>query len=221
MKTNSHWFVIIFSMLIGNSAWAEPQLYETGPSKEVSYVRFINATDKKIVVVTEKKSAKITLNAKAAGRASRFFSVKSGLKVMASIQSGAKKATVSVNGKPWEYITVVILKNRANKLATRQIKESPTDFNAMRSSLAFFNLDESCTVGVMKGGSKQVTILKGVKSFSVKRRLVNPIKLSATVGCKGQNTKVDLAQLEAGGRYSIFLLSAKNPQQAFFVRDTQ
>lgn len=219
MRTNLYRFVIIFFMLIGNSALAEPQLYETGPSEDATYVRFINATDKKIVVVTAKKSAKITLNAQAAGRASQFFSIKSGLKVTANIQSGAKKTAVSVNGKPWEYITVVILKNRANKLTSRQIKESPTDFNAMRSSLAFFNLDESCTVGVMKGGSKQVTILKGVKSFSVKRRLVNPIKLSAAVGCNGQDTKVDLAQLEAGGRYSIFLLSVKKSQQAFFVRD--
>jgi hypothetical protein len=48
---------------------------------------------------------------------------------------------------------------------------------------------------------------------------VNPVKLSATVACGTAASNVDLSQLQAGERYSVFLLNLKNARQAFFARD--
>lgn len=199
-------------------AQAEPQLYETGPSEESSYVRFVNATENTIEIISSNGSAKVELNANTDGRASHFFTVKAASKLTATLQGKGRKGSVEVTGKPWEYITVAIFPDATAKLRTMLVRETPDDFNAMRASVSLFNLDASCTA-TMQGGAKKATILEGVKPFTVQRRLINPVNLSATVGCGGQNTKVDLGQLEAGGRYSVFLSSLKNAHQAWFVHD--
>lgn len=218
MKRTSWRIAGLFFASISASMAAEPQLYETGPSEESSYVRFVNGTDKDIAVVSSKGSAKVELPVKA--RVSRFFSVKAGSKLSATLQSEGRKLTVDVTGKPWEYITVVAQPEGAAQLKTTLIRETPEDFNAMRSSLALFNLDATCSGAAMQGGAKSSTIFDNVKPYSVQRRLINPVKLTATVGCGANSSEVDLSQLQAGERYSVFLLTLKNTRQAFYVRDS-
>lgn len=209
---------ILFAALSG-AVWAEPQLYETGPAEESSYVRFVNATDKELSVLSSTGGAKIALSSKGEGRVSRFYPVKAGTKLSATLQRGDKKDPVDVTGKPWEYITIAVLPGSGAQLETKIIRETPTDFNAMRSSVALFNLDAKCAEALMQGGAKAATILDSVKPFSVARRLVNPVKLTATVACGANTSSIDLAQLQAGERYSVFLLKLKNSQQVFFSRD--
>lgn len=211
------------SLIVGlasTMALAEPELYETGPGEETAYVRFVNATDQAVSISSSKGAAKIALGAKAAERASRFYKVSAGAKLTAMVQSGKQKTSVEVTGKPWEYITIAVLPNGAGQVKTRLVREMPTDFNAMRASLALFNLDPSCANAMMQGGAKKATILSEVAPLTVQRRLVNPIKLAVAVSCgKSPDVLVDLAQLQAGERYSVFLFSLKNIPQAVFAVD--
>lgn len=214
-------FIPAFVLLSGSQlSLAEPQLYETGPSEESSYVRFVNVTDTALVVTSSKGNAKIDLNTKDSGRVSAFFPVKSGAKLNAAIQGKGRRVSVDVVGKPWEYITIAVLPDGASEIKTKLVRETPTDFNAMRASLSLFNLDEKCAAAVMQGGTKNATILDKVEPFSVQRRLINPVKLNVTIACGGQGVDVDLSQLQAGERYSVFLRTIKNNGQAFFVRDS-
>ncbi|HEX5337368.1 MAG TPA: hypothetical protein VFW53_02920, partial [Gallionella sp.] len=93
--------------------------------------------------------------------------------------------------------------------------------NAMRASLALINLDANCAAAGMQGGAKNVSVLSDVKPYTVQRRLVNPVKLSASVTCAGQPsaTAVEVPQMQAGERYSVFLLTLKNTRQAVFAHD--
>lgn len=195
-------------------ALAEPQLYETGPSEESSYVRFVNATDKSVSVVTAK--AKIVLAAKDAARSSRFFPVKAGTKLSATLQASGHKLAVDVTGKAWEYISVIAMQDGTYKT----VRETPDDFNASRASVALFNLDSSCAGATMLGGAKNATVLDGVKPLTVQRRLINPVKLQVSLGCGGPGVSVDMSQLQAGERYSVFFLPQKNAVQTFFVQDS-
>lgn len=212
---------LLFSSLamVAPLSQAETQLYETGPSEETSYVRFVNATDQAVTVV--KGTAKVELSAKADGRVSRFFPVKSGVKLSATIQAGALKTDSQVTGKAWEYITIAVLP-KGKQLETRLVRETPEDFNAMRASLALLNLDTKCANAAMQGGAKSATILENVKPFSVQRRLINPVKLTTTVGCGGSEAALplDLAQLQAGERYSVFVFTLNNSRLTFFARDS-
>ena len=202
------------------SLMAEPQLYETGPSEESSYVRFVNATGNAIEISSSKGSAKVALNTAANERVSHFFTVKAGVQLTASIQGNGRKVQVAVQGKPWEYITVAILPLDTKQFKTATVKETPEDFNAMRSSVALFNLDATCMKAAMHGGAKDASIFEDVRPFTLQRRLINPVKLNATVGCEGSSIAVDMSQLQAGGRYSVFLVAEKNVRKAFFVLDS-
>lgn len=207
----------LFGSMLAN---AEPQLYDTGPTDVMSFVRFLNATDESVSVVSAQGAAKIDLTTQTTGRISGYFAVKSDVTLLATIRGINKKQAVQLTGKPWEYITVAILPNGA-QLKTTLVRESPTDFNAMRTSLALFNLDTQCSCATLLGGTKNTPVLENTPPFEVRRRLVNPIKLAASIRCDAKSTAVpiDFSQLQAGGRYSIFIVTNENIRSAFFVID--
>lgn len=210
-------FGMMLMLLSVATAHAEPELYETGPSEETSYIRFVNALDHDLVVASS--NAKISLNTKGAGRVSRFYRVKAGTKLTATLREGGHQITVDVTGKPWEYITVAALPDGTAGIKAAQVKETPEDFNAMRASLALFNLDPGCKAAEMRGGAKNVSVFDDIQPFAVKRRLINPVKLSANVACGGTETSVDIPQMQAGERYSVFLFATKK-QQAIVATDS-
>lgn len=214
--------LMVASLAASPLVCAENQLYETGPAEDSSYVRFVNATENPLTITSSKKSAKLELNALKDGLATKFFAVKSGTELFATVQGKGGKITVKVVGKAWEYITIAILPDAPAHLKTVLVNETQTDFNAMRASLALLNLDETCGGATMQGGAKHVTILDQVKPYSVQRRLLNPVKLTAALSCadKSGNASVDMPQLQAGERYSVLLLNLKNKRQAFFMSDS-
>jgi hypothetical protein len=200
--------ILLALLAFATSAAAETALYETGPSEESAYVRFVNALKKDMAVVSANGSAKISLNTRGNGRISRFYRVKAGAQLSSTIEAGGHKLPVEVVGKPWEYITVAALPDGSAGIKVMLIRETPDDFNAMRASLALFNLDPGCKKANMRGGAKNVAILSDIEPFAVQRRLVNPVKLSAGIACSGQaDAHVEVPQLQAGERYSAFLFA--------------
>ncbi|MDE2427245.1 MAG: alginate O-acetyltransferase AlgF [Burkholderiales bacterium] len=207
------------AFLCSFAAQADNPLYETGPSQDSSFVRFLNASDNKASVVNG--AAKIALGAQNETRVSRFYPVKAGNKLTASVHVGSASTTVEVVAKPGEFITIAIM-NKGKSLDSMLLRESPTDFNAMRSSVALLNADASCESASLTGGSKNASILEAVKPTTVQRRLVNPVKLTVQTNCSGTaaGKPVDMSQLQAGERYSVILMNGKGGRQAFFVRDS-
>lgn len=201
------------------SAYADNPLYETGPGQDSSFVRFLNASSDKALVVNG--AAKVSLDVKNESRVSRFYPVKAGDKLKASVQVGAAKTNVEVVAKPGEFITVTIL-NKGTALESMLVREAPTDFNAMRSSISLMNVDSSCAAASLTGGAKSATIFEGVKPATTQRRLVNPVALTVQANCgtDAAGAAVDMLQLQAGERYSIIVIPAKKGRQTFFVRDS-
>lgn len=211
--------IFALTMMLSISAWADSPLYETGPSQDSSFVRFINLSEEKANVLNG--SAKVSLNNQGDGRASKFFPVKAGTKLAAQVQAANAKLQVELIAKPGEFLTVA-LTAKGNTLESQILRENPSDFNAMRSSIALHNTDSSCSSASLGGGAKNATIFENVKTGALERRLVNPVKLSAQVSCDGQavGKVLDLGQLQAGERYSIFIQKTKAGRQAFFIKDS-
>ncbi len=201
------------------SALADSPLYETGPSQDSSFVRFVNLAEEKASVVNG--NAKLSLGNAGEARVSRYFPVKAGAKLAANVQAGNAKLNIELIAKPGEFLTVAVTA-KGQQLESQILRESPTDFNAMRSSIALFNTDGSCASASLTGGAKNAAIFETIKIGAIERRLVNPVKLSAQVSCDGQAVAkpLDLGQLQAGERYSIFIQKTKNGRQAFFVKDS-
>ena len=191
---------------------AETALYATGPAQDASYVRFLNATDDAVVVTNG--AAKLNLATTLAGRVSHFFPVKAGAKLGASIQVHGQTYSVSAVAKPSEFMTIVIVPQAAGHWSSEIVREVPSDFNALRASLSLVNLDQKCASAELLGGAKHQSIVSGVGVFAIGRRSINPVNLSVQLTCAGQVQGGDVAvgQLQAGERYSVFLLPLKSPR---------
>ncbi|MDP1976670.1 alginate O-acetyltransferase AlgF [Undibacterium sp.] len=201
------------------AAHADNPLYETGPAQDSSFVRFLNASEDKANVVNG--AAKVALAAQGDGRVSRFYPVKAGAKLAANVQVGNAKSAVEVVAKPGEFVTIAIVSNGAG-IDTVVVKDTPTDFNASKASVALLNLDKSCNAAGLNVAKKNTAIVEAVKPASLQRRLVNPIGLKTQVMCdaKDAGKVVDLGQLQPGERYSVVLMPGKKARQTFFVRDS-
>ncbi|MFZ6778137.1 alginate O-acetyltransferase AlgF [Undibacterium sp. Ji83W] len=213
---------LIFACLTSTltlAAHADNPLYETGPAQDSSFVRFLNASEDKASVVNG--AAKVALAAQGDGRVSRFYPVKAGAKLAANVQVGSAKTAVEVVAKPGEFVTIAIVSNGTG-IATVVVKDSPTDFNASKASVALLNLDSSCSAAGLNVAEKNTAILEAVKPASLQRRLVNPINLKTQAICdtKDAGKIVDLGQLQPGERYSVVLMPGKKARQTFFVRDS-
>ncbi|HCI51728.1 MAG TPA: hypothetical protein DE312_00100 [Gallionella sp.] len=207
----------VFTLLSG-VALAEPQLYETGPSEESSFVRFVNATDADVAIATAKGKEKV-LGTKPDARVTRFFKIKSGAKLSATIQGKAGRVAIEVVGKPWEFITVAVLPSGAKQIKTSLLRETPSEFSGTRVSLALLNLDAKCSSANMNIAEKNAAAIYEVKPLAMQRHLTGSDKQSGAVNCSGSATPVDLSGLESGSRYSLFLLTANNTRQAFVIND--
>jgi hypothetical protein len=206
--------------LAAPAARAEPALYETGPAQDSSFVRFFNATGVTVTVVSASGSASVPLGTQAAARVSRYYPVAAGRKLEATVQIGGAKLPALVVAKPGEYVTVAVVAGASGGYEARLLREAPTDYSAARASISLSNADARCAKASMSGGPKDARIVEQVAPFGIGRRQVNPVKLSVQLHCDGQPAaRVDLSQLEAGERYSVFLMAGDGGRQAFFVRD--
>lgn len=201
------------------TAYADNSLYETGPSQDSSFVRFLNAAGDKVTITNG--ANKLALGAQTDNRVSRFFPVKAGDKLTASAQAGSLKTSVEVVAKPGEFITVVLVP-QGSALDKLIVRESPTDFNANRASISLLNADPACAQAGLNGGAKGASVFENVAPGTTQRRLVNAVKLSVQAQCgkTSAGAAVDMGQLQAGERYSVIVIPAKKAQQVFFVRDS-
>lgn len=147
-------------------------------------------------------------------RVSDFLSVPAGKSVKGRLKLGDKEQALEISVEPGEFATVVGLPDGAQGLRLLTLREQPDDFNALKASLAFYNLDPSCTDAGLQAAGRNVDIFKGVDDGSLQRRSINPLKLSVQLRCEGaaQGEPLDLGELAAGQRYTLFMVpSAQGP----------
>ena len=123
--------------------------------------------------------------------------------------------------RPGELISVVIFSNGSSGLAMQAIAEKPKDFNALKASLAFYNFDPACNGAGLTLAGRDTVIFENGPLRAVQRRAVNPVALSVQPVCGTQRAGavLDLGTLEAGQRYSVFMVGHAQKQRAFWVKD--
>lgn len=190
---------------------AEIPLYPTGPSEDSAFLRFFNAGEAPLELSAANGAS---LRLEGQQRASDFLTVPAGKPIQGSLKQGEAQQTLDVSVAPGEFATVVGLAD-ADGLRLVTLREQPDDFNALKASLAFYSLDASCANAGLQAAGRNVDIFKDVAEGSLQRRSINPLKLSVQLRCAGAavGEPLDLGQLEAGQRYTLFLVpSAQGPQ---------
>ncbi|QHJ01539.1 cell division protein FtsQ [Xylophilus rhododendri] len=200
--------MLILAACAGAGAYAAgPKLYDTGPSQDSAFVRFVNAAPERLEVV----SGQARLPLPADKPVSDYLSVKPNSDIGGNFEGGARRGPVKVRIAPGAFATVVALPGAdAKALNTVVITESPDDFNGLKSAIAFYNFDAGCKAAGLQSAGKAVGIFNGLAEKTVQRRMVNPIALAVQPTCEGKprGAPVDLGQLKAGERYSLLLVPA-------------
>lgn len=209
---------LVLAWMFANYAVAASALYETGPEQDASFVRFVNASDIRIVISNSKTMGKLELGVLGESRVSAFLPVKAGARLVASVIVDKNSFVVEVTAKPGEFITVAVVQDGANGWKAMQLRETPTTFSSTRSSLAAFNFDMQCASAQINSVGKNDGI-KNVTNQAIKRRFVGQIKAQVQIYCSGKAVAEpwDMGQLEAGERYSIFIMPART--KVLFVKD--
>lgn len=201
---------------------AGPKLYDTGPEHDAAFVRFVNGLDQPAQVIPQDGRNRLTLPLdKPAGD---FLPVPANALLKGVIEAAEQRVSVAVKTAPGAFSTVVARRARAGQpIELTVLTETPDDFNALRASLAFANLDAACAPAGLQTAGKKVSLFAQVPVEQVQRRSINPVKLTVQATCAGQpaGRVVGLGQLEAGQRYSVLLLpgtgAGATPRMLFVV----
>jgi len=102
-------------------------------------------------------------------------------------------------------------------------RETPTDFNALKASLGLFNADKSCEKAQLVAGDNHQAVISDIAPGAVGRRQVNAVNVQLGVACSdpAQAVPAKLGQLNAGDRYSVFVVSAGSGHEIVAARDEQ
>jgi alginate O-acetyltransferase complex protein AlgF len=200
---------------------AEGRLYPSGPPNGVAYLRFVNLTPKEITIVSP--AAKIAIPADDAHRVREFDPVPPGVALTGSAQLGAVTKPIDVTLKANEFATVVVSADGADGIALIVFRDTPSDFNALKSSLALFNADKGCAQAQLVAGDNHMAVIPDVAPGATGRRLVNPVDAQLAVSCGDptQAAPAKLGQLAAGDRYSVFVAPGPSGREIVAQRDEQ
>ncbi|WP_159972327.1 alginate O-acetyltransferase AlgF [Pseudomonas sp. 8Z] len=204
-----------------SSAWAaDIPLYPTGPSEDSAFLRFFNAGSGVLELKAQGSGASLSVSEQA--RASDFLSVPAGKPVKGSLKQGGHEQALDVSVEPGEFATVFGLPDAPQGLRLVTLREQPDDFNALKASLAFYSLDASCADAGVQVAGRAVDIFKGVADGSLQRRSINPLKLAVQLRCAGASVgaPLELGELAAGQRYSLFLVPSAQGPKLFWAQDT-
>jgi alginate O-acetyltransferase complex protein AlgF len=210
---------VCMALGFGSSQAQDPKLYETGPGADASFVRFLNATDQGLEV---RSSSKTSLAISAAKPVSDYFPISSKTKLKGTLVQGGSQKEIDLKINSGEFVTVVGTAVKASGLDMLVVRENPDDFNALKASVAFYNLVTECKAAGLGAVGRKVSVFDQVASGAMQRRSVNPVALKVEASCAGQALpqQLDLGMLEAGKRYSVFLISGKDQKRLIFAVDT-
>lgn len=201
--------------IAGLASAADIPLYPTGPAQDSSFVRFVDGGSHPVEVTSAGSKARLALDA--ANPASHFFPIAAGKPVGGMLASGGTHQDVSATVQPGEFVSIVAL----DGTHAVTVREKPDDFNALKASVALYNLDARCAAPALKVAGRDIVLLDGVAVGQGKRRQVNPVTLSVQLVCGGQavGQALSLGTLVAGQRYTVFLVPAGAQSRIFFAND--
>lgn len=205
-KHLAHWTAFILATAV--TTVSATGLYDTGPGQDSSFIRFVNGADVQIVISNNKTKGKLILNTQGASRVSSFLPIRPGVQMPASISVGNQKFDIQVVAKPGEFITVAAVPDGAGRWKSLELRETPASFSSTRPSLAALNLNEACSPMQIDSAGKSDGILKNATTKAIQRRLVSAVNAQVQLSCAGKpvGAPLDMGLLEAGERYSVFML---------------
>jgi alginate O-acetyltransferase complex protein AlgF len=204
--------------LVPAASFAAPRLYDTGPAQDLALVRFVNAGPQPLTVHS---GAKTSLEVPPSAPVTDYLPARSDAPVTGQWQLGARKLPISLRVKAGGSASSVAWPDADGNLAGASFAEEPAQFDPLRASLAFYNADARCTAGLQATSAGNPAVFENQAALANARRAVNPVKLVVQATCNGRpvDGTVDLGSLQAGQRYSVFLVPAGKGSRLIGLQD--
>lgn len=199
---------------------AEVALYPTGPAQDSSFIRFVNGSaNQSIDIKAAGSKVKITLDK--VKPSTDFYAVSSKTNVMGRITTKNLGSDVNLPIKPGVFATIIAFSDE-NALTQRAILEEPDDFNSLKASIGFYNVDPQCPSAGLSVTGRSVALFEKVKINTAQRRSINPVNITIQLTCSDKPTgnTLTLSNLQAGERYTVFAVPEKKSSRIFSVTDS-
>lgn len=195
----------LLAAVLPAAALAAPQLYETGPAEDASFVRFVAAVPGAVEVAVG-RNARLQLDPQNAS--TTWQSVRAKIALKATLHHAGGKQDVEVSVQPSEFVTLAAVPNGQGGWLVGIGRDKPQDFSAHRVSLGLLNMAKGCADATLKLAGKDVVIVDKAQMGQVERRMINPVSLGVDLFCNGQKVQeaVDLGSLRAGARWTLLVL---------------
>lgn len=205
----------------GRPVLAQGQVYDPAPPRGSAYVRIVNGVEGEVqarpdflpqqrlgTAVTDRVMA-YTVVENVANRQLRV-----------EFQEGQRRGQASFRVEPGSFTTLLVHRGADGALAAAIITDT-ADFNRARAKIAFYNGLADCPAAALALLPSGPAIFDGVSALQTRARSVNPVNAQVQASCGPRQTApIDLAGLEAGGMYSIWLIGGGGNVGAFLTRDT-
>lgn len=204
---------------LAGPAAAQQVLYEPLPPRGSAYVRFVNALPEAAALRPDFTPPQ-TLGTAPAERVGAYAVVENvaGRTVSVPFTAGARRGAVPLRLEPGGFTTVLLLPEGAGARAVPLADQ--TEFNQARAKLAFYNAAGDCPAAGLTLQPDGPAVFAGVAPGAAAMRAVNPVTARVQAACGGDAAApFALEGLEAGGRYSVFLMAPAGPPIAFLNRD--
>ncbi|HEY8610640.1 MAG TPA: hypothetical protein VIL69_05030, partial [Roseomonas sp.] len=199
------------------AAAQQPELYGPQPPPGSAFVRFVNATGSDLAIRPDFLPAE-TLGTAPMARVTAYRTVESvaNRALAVEVRAGQATARASLRANPGTFVTVLVTAAPGGAITAQTVQDGG-DGNQSRARLAFYNAAPDCPAGGLSldGGA---SIFSDVAPGASKTRGVNPASASLVASCGTRRTAAfPLSGLEAGGRYSIWMMPGATPA-AFVTR---
>jgi hypothetical protein len=215
------WLAALLGLATVGSAWAQGQVYDPVPPRGSAYLRLVNVLPGEVTARPDFLPQQ-RLGIAPAQRVMAFTAVENvaNRNLRVEFQEGARRGQASFRIEPGSFVTVLLHATADGSLAATPVVDT-ADFNRARARLAFYNAMPDCpaaTLAIHPGGP---AVFEGVPSLATRARSVNPVVAQIRGSCGERGSPpFALEGLEAGGMYSIWLISGGAQPAAFLTRDT-
>lgn len=203
-----------------SAAWSQAAVYDPVPPRGSAYLRLVNVLPGEVTARPDFLPQQ-RLGTAPAQRVMAFTAVENvaNRQLRVEFQEGNRRGQASFRIEPGSFVTVLLHATPAGTLAATPVVDS-ADFNRARARLGFYNAMPDCPSASLSIHPAGPAIFEGVPSLATRSRSVNPVSAEIRGQCGDRaSAPFALEGLEAGGMYSIWLISGTQPT-AFLTRDT-
>ncbi|UPY36973.1 alginate O-acetyltransferase AlgF [Sediminicoccus sp. KRV36] len=213
--------ILAGQVFAGAAAWAQGQVYDPVPPRGSAYVRLVNALPGEVTARPDFLPQQ-RLGVAPAQRVMAFTTVENvaNRQLRLEFQEGTRRGQATLRVEPGSFVTVLLHAAANGSLLATPVVDAP-DFNRARARLAFYNTMADCPAATLSIHPAGPAVFEGVPSLATRARSVNPVAAEIRAQCGDRaSAPFALEGLEAGGMYSIWMISGAPAPTAFLTRDT-